>query len=141
MRKAFWAMLAAFALVYLLGEKSNPPPRTVEAAAPADVVGTTAEELFRMYDTNEVATDAALKGKIVEVKGVVQSITKDAWDRMYVDMKTPNQFMSAHMQVSKSQEQTLISMRKGQTVTVRCPQMKRWVGSPFGNDCVVMSAY
>jgi hypothetical protein len=145
----------------MMGPESSSPPahngpseRTSTAAAapstrtdvrngiisgiPAEVVRVTANELFQQYDDNEVATDIRLKGKIVEVTGRVQSINKNFLDHVYVSLVTRNQFMSANMHVVKSEEQKMADLRKGQTVTFRCPTMKRWVGSPSGDDCVLL---
>lgn len=142
MQKIAGAIFVIIVVFYLIGgfggEEKAPRPDIRDTSA-TDVVSTTAQELFRMYDNNEVATDNFLKGKIVEVKGMVQSINKDFLDNMYVSLVTPNQFMSANMHVHKSEETTLMSMRKGQIVVFRCAKMTRFVGSPSGDDCVVMS--
>ena len=95
----------------------------VPDAAPTEVFEVTAESLFNAYDNNEVATDIALKGKIVEVTGRVQSINKDFWDKMYVSLETRNQFMSASMHVISSQEAEIAALRKGQIVKFRCKKM------------------
>ncbi|MCX0116691.1 OB-fold putative lipoprotein, partial [Escherichia coli] len=41
---------------------------------------TTARQLFKEYEENEVATDEQLKGKLIAVRGIVQSIDKDFTD-------------------------------------------------------------
>ena len=92
-----------------------------------------------MYDNNEVATDNMLKPyKAVEITGYVDAISKDFFDQMYVILKTPNPFMSAHIHVPKSEEAKLIQMRKGQSARFRCAKMKLVAGSPWGDDCIVM---
>jgi hypothetical protein len=75
---------------------------------------------------------------MVEVTGYVASINKDAFDYLRVDLMTPNQFEPASMQVVQSQESLLATLRKGQLVTLRCPKMKRWVGTPYGDDCMLV---
>ncbi|MDB5554507.1 MAG: hypothetical protein JWL86_4491 [Rhizobium sp.] len=135
---AFVLLLIGLWFVGSMPNKSSAPAPDIRNAAPADVAKTSAGELFRMYDTNEVATDSSLKGRIVEVSGTVQGINKDFLDNLYVSLVTPNQFMSANMHVPKSEEQKLIQMRKGQSVVFRCAKMKRWAGAPSGDDCLVM---
>jgi hypothetical protein len=98
MKNAFWIIFAILVVLYFIGSNSDKKDASspiVRNATPAEVIGTTAEQLFQMYDYNEVATDSAIKGKILEVKGTVQSINKDFLDHMYVSLVTPNQFMSA----------------------------------------------
>jgi hypothetical protein len=119
---------------------ADAPRRAQEARtkAEAEVISFTAKDLFDAYDSNEVATDISLKGKIVQVTGRVQSINKDVFDSIYVNLATPNQFMSAAMHVVKSEEAKMAALRKGQSVVFRCPKMQRWVGSPSGSDCVLV---
>lgn len=44
---------------------------------PLEIYKTTAFDLYAMYESNEVATDMLLKGKMVEIRGIVKDITKD----------------------------------------------------------------
>jgi hypothetical protein len=104
---------------------------------PKPIITATAVGLYRAYSNNEIATDLQLKGKIVEISGTVQDITKDAFGYLRVGLVTDNQFMPASMQVVASQESQLASLRKGQQVTLRCPKMKRWAGTPYGDNCVL----
>jgi hypothetical protein len=135
------AVLGLIGLIIL--NNSGPDTKAVnpaEPAKPAEVISFTAKDLFDAYDGNEVATDISLKGKIVQVTGRVQSINKDVFGSIYVNLATANQFMSAAMHVVKSEEAKMAALRKGQLVVFRCPKMQRWVGSPSGSDCVLVSA-
>jgi hypothetical protein len=136
---------AVLYLVHMFGNSDNSVSSTdvrtgLISGKPAEVVRVAADDLFGQYDNNEVATDIALKGKIVEVTGRVASINKDVFDHMYVSLATRNQFMSANMHVVSTDEAKLAALRKGQFAVFRCATMKRWVGSPSGDDCVLMSA-
>jgi tRNA_anti-like len=108
-------------------------------AKPREVVRTSAVELFNEYAANEVATDERLKGKDVIVVGRVESINKNVWGTIYVSLQTPNQFMSAHMNLDDADKNTAAALRKGQRVEVRCKKMQRWAGSPSGHDCRLQS--
>jgi hypothetical protein len=146
----FLSLVVTFAVLGLLGliiiNLSGPdknavsPTGAVSSIKPAEVISFTASDLFDAYDRNEVATDIALKGKIVEVTGRVQSINKDVFDSIYVSLVTRNQFMSTAMHVGKSEEAKMAALQKGQSVVFRCSKMQRWVGSPSGSDCVLVSA-
>lgn len=109
-------------------------------APPKQVIKISAGELFSAYDDNEVATDERLSGKLIDVTGRVQSIDKNVWGSMYVGLRTSNEFMPAHMNVDDSQKDKVASLRKGQLVIFRCSKMKRWVGSPMGDGCVLMDS-
>jgi hypothetical protein len=130
-------------LVHYFGQTSSPPSDVrngILSGQPAEVVRLTSQGLFFQYENNEVATDLALKGKIVEVAGPIQSINKDAFDHIYVSLVTTNQFEPAQMHVLSSEEAKIAALRRGQYAVFRCPTMKRWVGSPSGDDCVLISA-
>ena len=43
-------------------------------------VTTTAAEMYRDYDANEVSADEKYKGKVIEISGVVGEIRKNTWD-------------------------------------------------------------
>jgi hypothetical protein len=136
MKTAFRVILGIAALVFLaswLGHSSDTSSPTsptnvrdgIVSGKPVEVVRVNADGLFGDYDSNEVATDIYLKGKIVEVTGRVQSINKDVFDKMYVSLATRNQFMPAQMHVISSQQAEIAALRKGQVAVFRCPQMKR----------------
>ena len=121
-------------------------PQEVPQKLPHEVISFTANELFDAYDRNEVATDISLKGKIVEVSGRVQSVKKDEFESVYVDLVPSNQWSgvcfwchrSAAMHVYKSEEADVAALQKGQLVVFRCLKMRRLAGSPSGSDCLLM---
>lgn len=100
------------------------------------VYQTTARKLFNDYDENEVAVDEQLKGKIVSVTGIVQSIDKDFTNSIIISLKTDNQFMPARMDMKDSQKTTAMSLKKGKQVVIVCERMSRIVGAPSGSNCV-----
>lgn len=145
------SILVPFVLFFALGatrtadfakQVKEQPARKAAAAAdasPNDVVKVSAEGLYQAYEANEVATDARLKGHIVEVTGIVDSINKDAFDDVVIELRTGNDFEHASMEMADSEAGTAAQLRKGQRVTVRCASMKRMIGSPYGSDCVFAS--
>ena len=110
-----------------------------------EVLKTTPQQLFNAYENNEVAADNWLKGKIIEITGVVQSIDKSILENIFVSLATKNEFLPAKIHygsgISSQEETKIAALRRGQTVVFRCRKMHRWVGSPMGEDCVLMSAY
>jgi len=85
----------------------------------AEVIFMSVIGLADEYDRNEIATDLKYKGKIIEVIGTVDSITKDAWGKLRVGLETGNRFKHASMQVVHEQEAMLANLRKGQAATFR----------------------
>ena len=90
-------------------------------------------------ESNEVATDIRLKGKIIEISGRIQSVNKNAFDSMYVSLETRNQFMPANVHPNKQDESIIAGLRRGQNVVFRCQRMKRWVGAPSGDNCILLN--
>ncbi|SUF92862.1 tRNA_anti-like [Salmonella enterica] len=97
---------------------------------------TTARQLFKAYDENEVATDEKMKGKLISVKGVVQSIDKDFTDSIIISFRTDNEFNASTYGNGRFEKSAAIALKKGQQVTVICERMSRIVGAPSGRDCV-----
>mgnify|MGYP000897039659 CR=1 FL=1 len=112
------------------GETSPP------AQPQKEIYQTTARKLFSAYDENEVATDERLKGKLVAVTGIVQSIDKDFTNSIIISLKTSNEFMPAHMQMKDSEKNTALTLKKGQKTEIICERMSRVVGTPSGRSCV-----
>jgi len=138
----FYIFIAFMVLGYIASknDKSSPSSASnteaVEPAPQKEVFQTTARQLFKAYDENEVATDENMKGKLVAVKGIVQSIDKDFTDSIIISFQTDNQFMPARMEMQDSEKASAIALKKGQQVTVICDRMSRVVGAPSGRDCV-----
>ena len=110
--------------------------KPVPAAPQQMVLSTTATKLFNAYEENEVAADEQMKGNLIEVSGVVQSIEKDFTDSIIIQLKTSNEFMPASMTMEDSEKSTALTLRKGKKVTITCEKMARVMGSPFGRSCV-----
>lgn len=105
--------------------------------APAEMaVATTAQELWKAYEANEVATDQQVKGHPLRVTGVVQGIDKDFLDTVVVSLESPNPFMPTRARMEKSEATSAAGLRKGDSVIVLCESCRRVVGSPVLSDCV-----
>ena len=101
MRKLILVIGAIIGLVYLINGGSGPTNSTAITSSTAiktdlrngvlngrqtNVISLPVIQLADEYDRNEIATDLRLKGKIVEVSGTVDSITKDAWGYLRVGL-------------------------------------------------------
>lgn len=118
-------------------EQPKSAPAKSESAPVVDAYKTTASQLYSAYEANEVAADEKMKGKPVEVSGVIQSIEKDFADNIILQLKTPNEFMPARMTLEDTEKQKAMALSKNTKITVLCKKMARMVGSPSGRDCVI----
>ncbi|MEB5708339.1 OB-fold protein [Pantoea anthophila] len=111
----------------------NPPAKTSPPQKP--IYQTTARKLFNDYEENEVAVDEQLKGKLVAMTGIVQSIDKDFTDSIIISLKTDNEFMPARLEMKDSQKSAAIALKKGKQVVIVCEKMSRIIGAPSGRNC------
>ena len=91
--------------------------------------------LFKDYHANEVAADQKYKGKRLVYSGQISGIKKGAFGEIYIELRTPNQFMSAHAYLIKEQEAIAASLAKGQKVRWECKGDGLLIGSPMLKDC------
>lgn len=105
-------------------------------AAPGSVYPITAVDLYRSYEANEVATDVALHGKVIQVSGWVSAIDNDAFNNIEAHLATSNDFSGAMMKMADNEAGTAGQLSKGKGVTIRGAGLKRVMGSPYGTDCV-----
>lgn len=141
-------VIGVVGLLMTLPRKGTPPNEAVghvaePEAAPAvpplratkPVFEITASRLYDMYETNEVAADDLMRGKIVHVGGRVQSIDKDFMDHVVIHLETSNEFSSAMMRLADQEKPTAATLRKGESVVISCNRIARVLNSPSGSDC------
>ena len=117
------------------GTSNRVSSASTPAAAAAPPISVSAVELARAYERNEAAADAAYKGRLLQVTGVVDSIDKDLFDNTVVHLDGVNTFLSVAAQLEESEEQQAIALRKGQTVTVLCRGDSEVIGAPRLDEC------
>lgn len=79
-----------------------------------------ASELLSQYKANEVAADAAYRGRIVVVKGVVGNVGRDLADSAYISFRSGERFDIYSVQAffDRRSEASLSSLQPGQTVRI-----------------------
>lgn len=78
-------------------------------------------ELLRRYQENEVAADAELKGnEVVVPRAEIDSISKDALDNPFVALKTGRLLEKVVARFSKERTSSLMGLKRGQMVSLRC---------------------
>ena len=134
--KVFIGLVSLIFVVYWVNYASYHNVENKSASEPTrEVFRTNAIDIFNAYDSNEVATDENLKGKIIEISGIIESIDKNFEDAVVIVLETGEPFMSAILHMLDSEKQKAATLRKGQEIVIRCVGMKRIIGSPSGTDC------
>lgn len=120
-----------------------PPAPVVEPEKPKTRKGfkLSAATLIAAYEANEVAADEKFSGKLIEVTGVIDSISKDILGDPYVTLGSGKDFEFAHVQAMFPADaaKQLTGLRKGQTLTVQCICGGK-VMNVIGKDCVLKPA-
>ncbi len=90
-----------------------------------EVIKVTAEDLYAEYEANEVAAEQKYKGKLLEITGTVDSISRDVLDDLYITLESDESgFSIASVQcyINEKDEASVnkaASLSKGDTVTIR----------------------
>jgi hypothetical protein len=100
---------------------------------------TTATDLYRDYEANEVATDQKIGGARVEVSGIINSIDKDIFEDPVIKLDVGDDFNDVLLTLDKSQLAAAGRLGKGQSVTIRCEKMGRVVDLPIGDKCQLIN--
>jgi hypothetical protein len=137
-----WIVSAVFAFIVfgmVTGDNDGNSNRvsgaTVATPAAEPPISVSAVDLARAYERNEAAADAAYKGRLLRVTGVVASIDKDLFDNTVVQLDGVNTFLGVAAELEESEEEQAIALRKGQTVTVLCRGDSEVIGAPMLDEC------
>ncbi len=145
-------ILLAAALLALVGCSDNSTvtadtpvetEATEVAAQPEIVVETvevTADELLAAYKENELAGDQKYKGKTLVVTGVLDSIQSGIGDAPFLLLKAGDEyeFNMPQAHFDKSETDSLVALKKGESITVQCVSGGEVMGSPMLNECKVI---
>jgi hypothetical protein len=117
-------------------------PRAVAPPLPRQYPWLSATQLVAMYIQNEVAADAALRGKRVAVEGVATKIGRDILDDAYVALgtNTPLTFRQVQAFFPPSREGQIVSFRPYQAVAMVC-RVDGLMGNVLLKDCAVVDGW
>ena len=101
--------------------KAVPAPASPAEAPSAANTQVSLETLLGDYKANEVRADAAYKGKIIQITGIVGDVKKDLMDDIYITLGTGAQFEIPEAQCffDKSHTQAAAAVDKGTRITIR----------------------
>lgn len=131
-------LLVGFVLYKFVSSSTDMSTAAPTAAADRSLYKTTAESLFQKYEKNEVATNQEIGSAMVEVTGTIKSIDQDFMNHAVIRLGTSSEFDSVGLTLDDAQKNRAASLSKGAKVTIRCNTMKRIIGSPMGDDCVLV---
>ncbi len=97
----------------------------------------TATELFKAFESNEVAAKAKYGDRLLAISGTVSGVTLDFMDKPVVSLSTPNQFMS--LQASGLDADKAGTLKKGDKVTLNCGDVSEVAGTPMATDCALQT--
>jgi hypothetical protein len=108
-----------------------PPPRSV--------MKLTAAELYSGYEANEVAMDQLIGKQAIEITGTIKAIDKDFADHASMKLDAGGLISRVRLLFPDSQKGAIARVRTGLGITVRCDSVKRILGDPVADDCVLAS--
>lgn len=128
-------------LLAIIGGMSGGGDKTASAdtsAAPAQApTEVTATELFNAYQANEAAAQQQYGDRPLLVTGVVNSIDLDFRDKPVVQLRTPNEFMSAGASLTEASQAKASGLAKGQSITLLCSGIGEVIGTPQLRECEI----
>lgn len=133
-------LIAILVVLYVIGSNASSTSGSgTDAAAPADTsaapIAVTATELFQAYDANEAAAQQQYGSSPLLVSGTIKSIDLDFGNDPVVMLSTPNEFMSAHADLTKASQARASSLRKGTQIKLLCKSVAEVAGTPMLRDC------
>jgi tRNA_anti-like len=115
---------------------SVPAPPSIKRS----VYQVTAQELFRQYSANEVATDDRIGSAELEISGVVDAIDKDILNHVEVMLETSDEYDRVMLMLVDTDRRKAAALSKGQTVVAICDHVRRMLSRPVASDCTLTSA-
>ena len=113
---------------------------TPETEPAEEVLNVTADELLAAYKENELAGDKQFKGKTLIVTGVLDSIQSGFGDTPYLMLKAGDEYEfnmpQAHFNASETD--SLVALKKGESIQIQCVSDGEMMGSPMLKDCKVV---
>jgi len=111
--------------------------RALATSAPIDL---SASDLETAYRRNEVNADNLYKGQVLQVRGVVESISKDILDDPHVILRSEHMLGGVTCSFGSSSDEALAGLAPGQRVVLRGIGSGYFLRGPMLRRCMVDSA-
>lgn len=122
-------------------DAAAPPVAPVTPDAAELPIEVTAKQLFADYEANEVSADDKYRGKPLLVTGVIKKISKDAFDKPYVQLLAGDRYGINDVWARFTDESALGKLKKGQKLVVRCTGKGMTLTTPALVDCTIEHLY
>lgn len=143
--KVLIVLILLITIASITGKSGTPKTEVVsnsqkQTAVPEQAIKVTASKLVADYKANEVSADLAYKGKLIEVKGTIDTIGKDIIDTPYIALSdgSPYSFERVQCMFTKEQETELSAISKGQSITLQ-GRMSGKLGNVIVRECRIVS--
>lgn len=124
--------------IFATGSTEDTDAATEEVKSTKPVASVTADELYTIFEQNEVAAEHKYKGKVIKIRGKIQDISSNALtDEPGVMIGSKGFPASVHCDFSKSQIDSIIELRKGQNITVK-GKVEMKMGYVMVNGCIIL---
>lgn len=126
----------------------------MQATRGSGFITCTPSDLYKDYDKNEVAADSKYKGRSIMVTGIVSSVSTDFGDNIYITLSIPRQIAEVRADLASVQPKdflgndeftpqsvtdAVLSVTKGQVITLLGIGKGRLIGYPRLEQCVVIT--
>jgi len=129
---ASFIVLAAFLVLAVGSMDTDTDTQKVKSQAASYTLS--ANQLYREYESNEVAADAKYKGKIVIVYGTIVDIGKDIMDDAYIVIGGEGFLDGVQCTFTKGEQSSVARLSKGMQVRVK-GEVAGKMGNVLVNKC------
>jgi len=85
---------------------------------PLGTIQINARELVEAYKDNQLKADNQYKGKIIQIKGKVNNVTKDYKDNYYIELVGTSLISTVNVYVRSSELSKIANLYSGQEITI-----------------------
>lgn len=90
------------------------------APVPVEYPRFTAAELYKRFEDNEIAAEAELEGKEIQITGKIESISESIWGTPYVSLQADSYgFKTIQCYFAKEQKSDLAKLKAGNKVAIQ----------------------
>lgn len=100
-------------------------------------IDTTAVNISRAYDRNEIAANQEYTGRKIRVAGIVTEISSAYDNTAQVSLETDNRFRSVLTSGDRNFDAKAAGLYKGQSIRMTCIGAGEVMGKPVLNNCVI----
>ncbi len=97
-----------------------------------------ARSLYRAYQANEVSADEKFKDKRIKISGIIDSINKDMFDEVWLELATGDLFSSIRAKLDEQYITRAAKLKRGQKIILQCVGDGMIIETPILRECSIM---